>query len=242
MRAFLNLRYAVPERHNAFTIGLSRLGYEVHRGVTNKPEHGDILVTWNRIGTGQKAALDFEHAGCKVIVTENASWGNDFRGERWYHIALGRHNTKGMYPVGDSSRWDSLCVDLPPFRGEGESLILPQRGIGSPPTAMPLSWTKTAQKRHGCRVRWHPGTRTTTTLEKDLEGIKTVITWGSGAAIKALMMGCHVISDMPDWIGYQDNTEADRLRMFRELAWAQWTLGEIAEGTPFARLIHWPGN
>lgn len=238
MRAFLNLRYTVPERRKAFRSGLKALGYEIHDGITNKPQKGDVLVTWNRIGTGEKAAQDFEAVGCPVLVTENASWGNSFAGERWYHIARTRHNTAGMFPVGDEWRWDALCVDLSPFRQSGEVVILPQRGIGSRPTAMPRDWPAKAKKRHGGRVRSHPGRETNVKpLEDDLAKAGKVITWGSGAAIKALMMGIPVVSDMPDWIGQQDNTEQGRLEMFRRLAWAQWTLEEIACGVPFERLL-----
>jgi hypothetical protein len=70
-----------------------------------------------------------------------------------------------------------------------------------------------------------------------LEGVSVAVTWGSGAAIKALMMGVSVISEMPRWIGWQDNTEAGRLGMFRALAWAQWELHEIESGEAFAHLL-----
>jgi len=54
-------------------------------------------VTWNRIGIGASAARAFESAGRPVLVAENASWGNDFAGNRWYHIARNRHNTAGRF-------------------------------------------------------------------------------------------------------------------------------------------------
>jgi len=63
------------------------------------------------------------------------------------------------------------------------------------------------------------------------------VTWGSGAAVKALTWGIHVESHMPNWIGEQDNTDAGRLEMFRRLAWAQWTLDEIEDGTAFRHLL-----
>jgi len=232
--ACLNLRWGVPERRDAFTAGLQSLGYEVRNGLGE----GDLLVTWNRIGAANQWAQKYEQQGKPVLVVENATWGNEFAGRRWYHIARSRHNTAGMFDDHGPERWDGLVVPFEPFRTDGSALILPQRGIGSHPTRMPAHWLRKAQKRHKARVRPHPGRRKAVPLEKDLEGVKTVITWGSGAAVKALMLGCHVVSDMPNWIAEQDNTEAGRLAMFRRLAWAQWELDEIANGMPFERLIY----
>lgn len=241
-RAWLNLRHGVPERWAAWTRGLERLGYAVVHGCTMRPGDADILVTWNRLQEGRIAADAFESRGRPVIVTENATWGNDFNGDRWYHVARGRHNTAGNYPVGDASRWDGLGVELPyfPSHGEGgDTLILPSRGIGPPGIAMPLTWTNSARKRFApCRVREHPGqSKPATTLEEDLARAARVVTWGSGAAVKALLRGVPVQSEMPNWIGEQDNSESGRLAMFRRLAWAQWRLNEIANGEPVARLV-----
>lgn len=237
MRAFLNLRYTVPERRQAFESGLKSLGYEIYQGITHNPKHGDIFVTWNRIGAGNRCAENFERRGLPVLVTENATWGNSFAGERWYTIARTYHNTAGRFPVGDPMRWDSLNINLPEWRTEGETVILPQRGIGSKPTAMPAQWPNRILNKHGGRIRRHPGKTDGIPLDVDLANCGRVITWGSGAAIKALLMGIPVKSYMPNWIGEQDNTDDGRLAMFRRLAWAQWTLDEIASGLPFRRLL-----
>lgn len=236
MRAFLNLRYTVPERQRVFIAGLERLGYKVVQGLTTDPQAGDILVTWNRIRAGDDSAKAFEARGLPVLVTENAAWGNGFNGERWYTLARNRHNTAGMFPIGDSSRWDSLGVHLAPWRDGGETVILPQRGIGSAPTAMPRSWTGTVS--HLGRIRTHPGHFENALLEQDLAQCGHVITWGSGAAIKALMMGIKVTSYMPDWIGEQNNTDEGRLAMFRRLAWAQFRLSEFKSGEAFSRMLN----
>ena len=103
--------------------------------------------------------------------------------------------------------------------------------------AMPHDWPERVRKAAGGRVRSHPGTKVCVPLEDDLANAKQVVTWGSGAAIKALLWGIPVQSDMPGWIGEQDNTDGGRLAMFRRLAWAQWTLAEIASGEPFRRLL-----
>lgn len=170
-----------------------------------------------------------------MIVAENASWGNEFAGQHWYHLSLNYHNTAGLYPVGDADRWNNLGIPLQPFRQRGETVILPQRGIGPPGVAMPQGWVN----RQNGRIRMHPGKRPDVVpLEQDLAQAGRVVTWGSGAAIKALIMGIPVFSEMPNWIAAQDNTEQGRLDMFRRLAWSQFTYDEISSGFAFARLLN----
>lgn len=237
MRVWLNLRYTLPERVRIFTAGLKRLGYEVRPGLAMSPEPGDLFVTWNRIGQGHQAALRFEAAGLPVIVAENAAWGNSFAGRDWYTLARNYHNTAGMFPVGGSERWDSLGVELQPWRTSGETVILPQRGIGPPGVAMPRDWPAVKHSRIGGRIRHHPGRHAGRPLQDDLARCGRVVTWGSGAAIKALMWGIPVESDMPNWIAHQNNTDAGRLGMFRRLAHAQWRMDEIESGEAFRRLL-----
>lgn len=236
MRAWLNLRFTVPERRAAFRAGLEKLGISVFDGFPDFPNEKDILVTWNRIGDADRIASIFENRGGKVLVAENAAWGNDFAGQRWYTITRNYHNVSGTFDVGSDARWRHLSINLRPWRAElGETVILPQRGIGPPRTRMPSDWTQKVRKRG--RVRLHPGSREDIPLESDLLAASKVITWGSGAAIKALIWGIRVESHLPNWIGEQDNTDAGRLAMFERLAWAQWSLDEIARGLPFKRLL-----
>lgn len=235
MRAWLNLRHAESERAGIFTRGLEQLGYEVALGVTYAPQPNDILVTWNRIGPGEVAARAFEYRSLPVIVAENAIWGNDFAGQQWLTLARNHHNTAGRFPEGSVRRWDALGVELEPWRADGEIVVLPQRGLGSSPTAMPRDWPWSVKGR----VRFHPGMRQGVPLRDDLANAGKVITWGSGAAVKALMWGISVESHMPGWIAKQNNTDAGRLAMLRRLAWAQWTMPEIETGVAFKRLLTW---
>lgn len=236
-RAWLNLRYTPVERVRAFKSGLQRHGYHVEMGLPVNAGERDIFITWNRIGPADAAARAFQKSGRVVLVTENAAWGNDFCGRQWYSIAREYHNTAGCFPVGGEDRWDSLGVNLPPFRTSGETVILPQRGIGAPPVAMPRQWPVHAMAKYGGRIRRHPGRFVGIPLETDLQNCGRVITWGSGAAVKALLMGIPVISEMPNWIAEQDNMEAGRLEMFRRLAWAQWRWAEIESGEAFQWLL-----
>lgn len=237
MRAWLNLRYTLVERRKLFHNGLKRHGYQVMNGVTENPGDKDIFVTWNRIRQGDKIARLFEKRGLKVLVTENATWGNTFAGHDWYTIGRNHHNTAGRFDYGGPERWGNLNVPLSEWRTSGETVILPQRGIGSDPVRMPPKWVKTAHKEHGGRIRSHPGKREVKPLAEDLSDCGHVVTWGSGAAIKALMWGIPVTSYMPSWIGEQDNTTEGRLEMLRRLAWAQWTHNEIASGEAFDKLL-----
>lgn len=238
MRAWLNLRYTVPERLRAFVSGIERLGYKAEIGLPDRIGERDCFITWNRINAGNTVAQRFQDRCMPVIVAENAAWGNDFLGRRWYSLARYHHNTADRFPVRSHERWDLLGVELAPFRKEGETVILPQRGIGSPPTRMPSGWPQDALRRYGGRIRPHPGTKACKPLDADLANAGRVVTWGSGAAVKALMRGIPVVSEMPHWVAEQDNTPEGRIDMFRRLAWAQWELNQIENGEAFSWLLN----
>jgi hypothetical protein len=227
------LRHADSDRARAFTKGLQRVGYEVVHGITASPADTDLMCSWNRIGRADHAANIFESRGLPVLIAENAAWGNLYCGKSWLTLARGFHNTAGQFPIGSPERWDALGVDLAPWRTEGETVILPQRGIGPAQVAMPRGWPYGIKGR----IRQHPGQRQAKDLKEDLANAGKVITWGSGAAVKALMWGIPVESHMPGWIAAQDNTDAGRIEMFRRLAWAQRTLEEIESGEAFTWLL-----
>lgn len=237
MIAWLNLRYTGTERQRIFQAGLERHGYEVKYGTTMHPRPKDIFLSWNRIGIGHQCAQAFEALGYPVLVAENAAWGNTFAGEHWYSLAPNYHNLNNPDLPDDPARWDALAVDLAPFRTAGEVVILPQRGIGSHPYVMPKDWPQKAHAKYGGRIRQHPGRNKEKPLEDDLAHAGRVVTWGSGAAIRAIMWGIPVIYEMPLWVGACDNSEQGRLDMLRRLAWQQFTLKEIELGIAFDLML-----
>lgn len=244
MIAYLNLRHTVHERTAAVEEGLRRCGYAVLQAAElhKLPGPRDVLVTWNRIREGHTLAKVFEREACNVLVMENASFGNGFNGQRWYHFGLNYHNVTGRSPAGDHERWDSLGVELAPWRAGGETVILPSRGIGPSVIAMPADWARHALRIYGGRIRPHPGRGPEPVpLHQDLARAGRVVTWGSGAAIKALIWGIPVVSELSGWIGECEPTDGSRLAMFRRLAWAQWRLEEISDGTAFAHYRDWQG-
>lgn len=255
MKAWLSLREGVHYRRDAFAAGLEASGYRVIHGLTHNPGPHDVLVIWNRYRENAVAASRFEMCGRPVLVAENGYLGNDFAGSRWYALSRNQHNGAGTWPEGDAARWDDLASELAPWRQAGEVVILPQRGVGPPGVAMPPDWAEVTRdklraKGIKCRVRPHPGTREAIPLEVDLANAGAVVTWGSGAAVKALAWGIPAFYSFPQWIaagaalpvpelvqGRFKRDDAARLATFRRLAWAQWRLDEIRTGKAFEWLL-----
>lgn len=239
-------------RSDAFKNGLKRLGYKMLDPLG--ADSCDLLVTWNRIGYGETVAARAQRRGAVVVVAENAYFGNDFLSKRWYSLSLNHHLGPGSWLVGGNERWDSLSVDLSPWKDGSSYLVLPQRGIGGPATRMPSDWLRFAEKslsrvKIPYKVRCHPGKYEKTPLSKDLVDKAAVVTWASGAAVKALMEGVPVFYELKNWVMascsthisnlHQGPLRSDALRLdsFRRMAWCQWTVEEIASGLPFERLL-----
>lgn len=243
------IRSAPHYRADAFAAGLAAIG-----GTPAGVNDCDVLVIWNRYGGWEKDADRVERRGGRVLVAENGYMGNEFAGSRWYAIGVGQHNGAGWWPVGGPERWDSLGVELAPWREGREIVVLPQRGIGPFGVAMPARWTREAMDKlarltkRPVRVREHPGQGEGKPLAEDLADCHAVVTWGSGAAIKALALGVPVYYDFPDWIGGPAGLrfgvdmsaplrdDEARLQMFRRMAWAMWRLDEIGSGEAFRKL------
>lgn len=246
--ASVMIRRHVHYRHDAFMHGLRKAGYDVRTAFPPQVEPRDVVAVWNRHGSTDVWAGRFEDAGARALVTENGYIGNGF-----YALALHQHNGAGTWPVGEPGRWESFGIRLRPWRKTGRHiLVLPQRGVGPHNVAMPRGWLKSVTDRllqvtdRPIRVRPHPGANKTP-LEPDLADCWCCVTWGSGAAIKALAAGIPVVHELPAWIGAPAasrklaSVEApytgDRLPMFQRLAWAQWTLPELESGRAFLHLL-----
>lgn len=235
-----------------FDTAFERIGSMRANPNIQKPNENDVLLIWNRYGAGEKAAKHFEAHGARVLLAENGYL--DMRGtKKSFALALNFHNGAGRYPIPDHSRADQIAIELQPWRGDrGDILLLPQRGIGNKGVAMPRSWEADVKLRIGrkqsVRVRRHPGTsKTGPTLEQDLASARCAVTWGSGAALKAVCFGVPVFYEFPRWIGadgakfsvndLKHPARPDRWKMLERIAWAQWKVEEVATGEPFKRLL-----
>jgi hypothetical protein len=250
VRALSLLRDSLHYRADAFRAGLQAQGFRVVDEL-NDPRPGDVLLAWNRGGVRNAHARRFEAAGARVVVAENGYLGKAWRGDKWFALAIGHHCGAGAWPAGGAQRWDALGVELEPWRSGGrQTLVLEQRGIGEPGVASPYGWAESVAPLVRGRIRRHPGAEPpAVTLRDDLADVAQVVTWASGAALLALIMGVPVFYAFPAWIGAPAcrplrefasgplRDDAARLAMFRRLAWAQWTLAEIESGYAFEQLL-----
>lgn len=249
MRAQCLLPDGPNYRRGEFLAGLRAAGYVVEDRIP-RPAAGDVLVIWNRPARNEMEARRFEHAGAAVLVCENGYLGKQWRGAKWFSIARGHHAGAGEWPAGGPERWDGWGVELAPWRRGGrEVVVLAQRGIGEPGVASPPGWAERVARQIGGRVRPHPGgDAPAVPLADDLAGTACVVTWHSGAAVHALLMGVPVFHAFPDWIcagaarplaHFAAGTRCDdvaRLEALRRMAWAMWTVDEVRAGVPFLTL------
>lgn len=255
-RAFCLIRSEPCYRRDAFEAGLRAAGYEVSgapRGGVIR--HDDVLVIWNRYGRFAREADAFEQAGARVVVAENGIFGREWNGSHFYSIAL--HvpaSIGGGFTAGDASRWDSWGVKNCELRNVGdEVIVLAQRGIGPPGKAQPPGWHMRMAEilrrstNRKIRIREHPGEKAALPLDIDLANAHCVVTWASGAALKALLLGVPVFNGFSGWCGadaaapigndIEHPNRRDPLPVLRRIAWCTWTVQEIATGQPFVRLL-----
>lgn len=252
-RAHLLIRHEPHYRRFAFEAGLQACGYAIAGEPRETPRRDDVLVIWNRYGRNHATATRFEAVGARVIVAENGGLGRDWRGDHWYSLTLTNPLASGTWPSSGAERWESFGETLCAWRKSGsECIVLAQRGIGPPGVAQPAGWhqsiARTLKSSHWlARIREHPGERQAKPLAADLGHALAVVTWASGAALKALAWGIPVIYGLDSWIGAEcglpirqfqgDLSRPDRLPFFHRLAWATWRTSEICRGEPFRRLL-----
>lgn len=267
-RAFCLIRSEPHYRRDAFMSGLNAAGYDARTDAPAGVYPGDVLVIWNRYGATHEAATRFESAGGTVIVAENGYVKGRHDGGDYYALALHAHNGRGDWPAGDGSRWEALGIELKPWRTNGEHiLVAANRSFGQPGSVMPANWPDDVAARlrkltdREVRVRLHPGNhKPQVPLERDLENAWACVVWSSSAGVKALIEGVPVICEAPYWVcksaagAYVDSdmplssarlerqfaAYTARLSALRRLAWAQWSIAEIASGEPFHHLFRQP--
>jgi hypothetical protein len=214
-----------------------------------------VLVTWTvHRGAKEMAARAFEAAGGRAVVCEEAYF-REVRGERHFAIALHDHNGAGRWRCGGPERWESFAIEVRPWQPAGEYILVrEQRGIGSARMASPPLWHDQAIARLRnitklpITLRRHPKTAPDQApLAEALQGVHAVVTWASSIAAQALVLGVPVFYEAPRIIcasacnrgleKIEMPAKPDRLPALERLAWAQWSVREIARGDPFRFLL-----
>lgn len=262
--AWITLRHQPPYRSDAFANGFETLGFKVKLMFpgTGVVQPQDVVVTWNLNPRYRGAAHEAKKSGAALIVAENGYIPAKHASEHWYALARDGHNGSGYWFVGGPERWDALGQTIQPWQDHprGHVLICDQRGIGSEIMKCPrpffeplLPKLKNVFARHNkkaipeFRLRAHPGRHVSKrTLAEDMEGARAVVTWASNVANEALLAGYPVFRVAPFHVNSATHTdltllpdppETDRETGFQRLAWAQWSLTEIGDGTAFEYLL-----
>jgi len=262
-RAFCMIRDLPHYRCHSFITGLHAAGYSVERSGAERALDGDVVVIWNRYGQYDSIASQAEKRGALVIVAENGFVGVDATGNQFYQLALHGHNGSGYWAVGEGDRLASQRINATPHwqasAPTGHIVVRGQRGIGRPEMASPPNWHENiaAQLRkvtkRMVRVIPHPGNGAVTDQRhvEYLAGAHALVVWSSSVGVKALVMGVPVIACSPYWVCgptpsinliesdfiRSDASNALRHEMLRRMAWAQWSLEEIASGAAFTHLL-----
>jgi len=249
-RACSLLRTSAHYAADNFACGLHANGFTLTMSVDDLGP-GDVLLTWNRHSSYNDYANQAARQGAAVLVAENGYFGREWQGDIWFALALDHHNGAGLWPRDDGRRWRAIGFELEPWReGGNEIVILPQRGIGEPGVAMPAGWAEQIQAEFGGRIRPHPGRNADDTLCADLERARCVMTWGSGAAVKAIAWGIPCYHGLYNWIGRRaswpiglsvgilpEPFHGERSSMFADIACAMYREREIEDGSAIARLL-----
>lgn len=238
-------------RHEAISAGLQRAGLTL----CEEPATADVLVTWNlHRADAQRAAEACEARGGAVVVCEEA-YTRRLIDKKHFAMALHGHNGSGTWLPGRPERFEALGLSLKPWRKSGESiLVCTSRGMGSVAMREPRGWAEDVSRRlraltdRPIAVRRHPGKKyEARPLAEDLAEAWAVVVWASNCATEALASGVPVFYEAPHIItagaaergiaGIEQPNFPDRRPAFDRLAWAQWTMDEIAEGEPFSHLL-----
>lgn len=253
-RAYIAIRDAPLYRREAFVAGLKTLGIAVYYGRPEVFDADTAFVCWNRYFENHDACGRLEAAGGAVVVAENGyllpGGGSPHHQpiREWFALARNYHNDEAEVEYGGPSRWESLGIEMKPWREDGgHILVCPNRSFGTPGRYMPIHWGDEVAARlrrvtkREVRVRPHPGNAAPARpLAADLEGAWATVIWTSSAGVHSLLAGVPVISEAAHWIAKSVAGESiaqieappmrERLPAFRRLAWANWSLAEIQSG------------
>lgn len=244
---------------SAMGAGAARLGYDVVwrcPGMFGEAERADLCALVGQKPPEERVTDVYRELGVPVLIGEK---GFVRRGET-YDDPAGYYQIGpqiGWTPPGTfaTDRWHALGMPILPWRKHGEGGYI--LALGQVPEdrqhrlSQPVLMGRLRRLVAMAEGKWpglpvvyrpHPeapdcgfelGTVQTGTLDDALSGAAVAVTVNSTAGIEALRHGVPVVCD--PMASYFD--VSDRERYFSRLANAQWTLAEIATGSPMAFVL-----
>lgn len=263
--AWITLRHEPPYRSGSFAHGLERVGYSPILAFPEPKQvkADDVVVTWNLNPRYRPAADAALNSGASLIVAENGYVHRRGSSEPYYALARNGHNGSGFWFVGKRNRFEDLRHGFAPWREPTKGsyiLVANQRGIGSDLMKCPRDFADKIRDRidrvyHAAGfkkspkvvIREHPGRhKAQVELSEHLREARACVSWASNtlniaclAGIPSFHIAPYHVNDavIGDLSLLPNPPETDRDTAFNRLAWAQWSLSEINDGTAFRCLL-----
>jgi hypothetical protein len=220
----------------------------------NRPTSADIAVVW-----GWRQIRMHEpmlHSGRSVIIIER---GFIQPRTEWFSLAVNGFNGRGQFPPSqdDGERWDKhFAHHLKPWRDgdEGYGLLIGQvpgdaalHGLDMVDWAQRMT-NELVRLGHKVVYRPHPkgltpcpegAEQSTKSLEDDLAGSSRVVVYNSTTAVEAVLAGVPTVIMDVGSVAYPMASHdlsaplvrPDRTEWCHDIAWRQWTLDELENGT-----------
>ena len=247
MKIFVNIRDNDKWPREVVCAGVEALGHEV----TTKSKIADMLITWSPwIGSNRAAVMNHYIFHQKPILIMENGWIPEIREEKYYQVAFNGWNGKGEFYIGDEKRWNSWKLPIEPWRedalNEKKVLVISQNGHPDDDRTSPIGWVNSVEIKTKRKV-----VRTVKKMRPSrVNDLWAGITWSSNYAADLIRRGIPVFAFSPsneilNLLAKQTNAKniskdlensyypENRLEVFKDMAWMQWSEKELATGEPF---------
>ncbi|WP_128647315.1 hypothetical protein [Pseudovibrio denitrificans] len=233
---------------------MSKDGVITRRGRGNKPTKADVAVMWS--WKQRKIIADMTETGRKIIVIER---GFIQPRNEWYSLAVDGFNNRGRFikAPDHGKRWQlHFSHHLKPWRKRSGNIALLIGQVPSDASLMGTDFITWAQEqtdrliKMGLEVIYRPHPESSTpcpvgaklsenSLQHDFDHADRVVTFCSTTAVEAVLAGIPtVVCDIGSvaWPMCSHQVEdplirPDRTQWCHDLAWRQWRLAELEDGT-----------
>lgn len=233
--------------------GMKKGGVEVFIGSAYKASSADIAVLWSWKRPAIIKAM--QDTGRDLLIMER---GFIQPRNEWVSLAVNGFNNRGRFaPASDNGeRWERLFAHhLRPWRDGGDYALL----IGQVPGDAALNgkdivaWAREQTARlvargHKVVYRAHPEKPTpcpdgalpsTGSLAEDLAGAAMVVTFSSTTAVESVLAGIPTVVYDEGSAAYPMASHdvsgplvrPDRTKWCHDMAWRQWSIEELKDGT-----------